>query len=112
MNCLSLATQSLVKEKEKYDLILENTKAEKNEMAEELKKIEKEAFELKQRADFFENEGKIICLNDEEIQSLEQSILSRISDFKEEKAKRKYQKIFNEIQEKLEKNSEISNFCL
>ena len=47
MNCLSLATQSLVKEKEKYDLILENTKAEKNEMAEELKKNRKRSLRIK-----------------------------------------------------------------
>ena len=97
LNCLGLANQSLRIEKERYEEMIKKIRGEKEvqEVVMEETRIERDL--LMDRAIVFESPSGIESLDDQEIESLEQVLLRRINEIKEEKANRKYQKIFQEI---------------
>lgn len=102
MNCLAVANQSLAKEREKYEEIIEKAVVEKENLEREYVKIESEKSGLEKTTKLFECPEAAEDLNDEALETFECLLLKRISDIKEERAKRKYESMYKAFLSKVE----------
>jgi Kinesin motor domain len=102
INCIQLAYQSLFKEKENYDLMIENAYSEKENLTVTMSQVLDKAKKLDQKIKIFETGEGIQEMQDDQAEKLENLLVERIKNIKQEKARREYQSFLCLVQQKIE----------
>ena len=110
MNSLIVGNQNLNNEREKYEKIVDDVKGQKKILIKEFESINYEMNCFEQRVNIYEKGDFIQEMSNDDVEELENNLLKRLSQVKEEIARRKYKKIFGEIKEKVRAFVNISGF--
>ena len=101
-NCLMMANQSLSKEKEKYQDVIEKVVKEKEIFDQELVNVSKQLDTLYEKIQVFEDGKGVEDFGCQEFENFEEVLLKRLSQIRAEKARRRFEKEFKVILGKLE----------